>query len=133
MESAMHEVINMAKTIKINNVDFTSYFTPIGENVSYKKIHGNNGGTMLSGDTEEDILAWKAIVKLTAMPLNETQLSALLTALMASSVSLYYFDPKTNAYKTISTIVEFTDTKQRGEGGTGTEYWTGLKATFTEK
>lgn len=123
----------MAKTIKINNVDFTSYFTPVGADVSYKKILGNNGGVMLSGYTEEDILAWKAVVKLTAMPLTETQQSTLLTALMNSTVNLYYFDPKANTYRTVATIVDISNTKQRGKGGTGTEYWTGIKVTFTEK
>ena len=50
----------MAKTITINGVDFTPYFTPTGFSCSYEKIDGGNGGTMKNGDALEDIVAVKA-------------------------------------------------------------------------
>lgn len=121
------------KTVKINNIDFTSYLTPIGEGVKYKKILGNNGGTMLSGRTEEDILSWKAVVRYKVMPLTEVQQATFLTALMSSTVNLYYFDPATNGYRTVEVMVDADENKQKGKGGTGVEYWAGMGVTFTEK
>ena len=37
----------MSKTIKINDVDFTSMFTPVGYVVGYKSIQANNGGFIM--------------------------------------------------------------------------------------
>ena len=54
----------MRKTIKINNVDFTAYFTPVGYKVAHKKIKGPNEGYMLDGSFTEDILAIKAVITL---------------------------------------------------------------------
>ena len=51
----------MSKTIKINDVDFTSMFTPVGYSVGYKSIQGNNGGLMLDGSYTEDEIAQKAV------------------------------------------------------------------------
>lgn len=123
----------MAKTVKMNNVDVTSYFTPSGMKVTYKKVLGNNGGTFLSGDREEDVLAWKATVKLTAMPLTPTQQADLLTKATVADPTLYYFDPRANAYRTIHYMATISEVTHKGVGGTGTEYWTGIVLTAEEK
>ena len=123
----------MAKTVKMNNVDVTSYFVPKGMKVTYKKILGRNGGTYLSGDQEEDLLAWKAVVQLTCMPLTENQQNDFLQKATVADPTLYYFDPRTNAYRTIHYMATIQETVFRGAGGTGTEYWTGLVLTAEEK
>lgn len=123
----------MAKTIKINGVDFTSYFTPEGFQCSYIKIDGGNGGTMKNGDTVQDIVAIKASGKATCMPLTETQQSALLTSIYSSQpVSLTYFDAKQAAEKTVEAYMEASETVYRGVGGTGITFWTGLSVSFSE-
>ena len=123
----------MAKTVKMNNVDVTSYFVPKGMKVTYKKILGKNGGTYLSGDREEDVLAWKAVVKLTCMPLTETQQADLVAKATVADPTLYYFDPRTNAYRTIHYMADISETRYRGKGGTGVDYWTGIVLTAEEK
>lgn len=123
----------MAKTIKMNGVDVTSYFTPRGMKVTYNKVQGSNGGVFLSGDREEDILAWKATVTLECMPLTEAQQADFLSKVMVDDPTLYYFDPKTNAYRTIHYMADIAEGTFKGAGGTGTEFWTGYVLTAEEK
>lgn len=120
------------KTVKINSIDFTDCFASM--QVTYKKVTGQNGGVMLSGETEEDILKVKSIVTLPCMPLTEARQSQLLAQVVTDgSVSLYYYEPKTASYRTITALWSVDKMKHRGKGGTGNEYWTGLVCTFEEK
>lgn len=123
----------MAKIIKLNGVDVTGYFVRNGMEVSYSKVLGSNGGTMLSGDREEDVIAWKATVRLPCMPLTEAQQSDLLQKIMVDDPTLYYFDPTTGSYRTIHYMGTVSETKYRGAGGTGVDYWTRLTLTAEEK
>lgn len=122
----------MAKTIKMNNVTVTSYFVPRGMKVTYQKVLGENGGTMLNGDLVEDVLAWKAKVSIPCMPLTEAQMADFLTKATADHPTLYYFDPRTNGYRTIHYMADVSEATFRGAGGTGTEYWTGYVLTAEE-
>ena len=119
--------------IKLNNEEMTSYFTPRGMKVSYIKVQGENGGVYLSGDREEDVLAWKAVVTLVCMPLTPDRQSAVLQKVTSDNPSLYYFDPRVNAYRTIHYMASLEETVHRGKGGTGLEFWTGLVLTAEEK
>ena len=121
------------KQIKLNDVDVTSYFVQRGMTVTYAKVTGSNGGTMLSGDREEDVLAWKAVVTLTCMPLTPAQQADFLAKVMVADPTLYYFDPLTNGYKTIHYMASISETTYKGNGGTGIEFWTGLVLTAEEK
>ena len=123
----------MPKTVKMNGVDVTSYFTPNGMRVTYKKVLGRNGGTYLSGDREEDVLAWKAVVRLTCMPLTETQQADFLAKATVADPTLYYFDPRTNGYRTIHYMADVAEAKFRGQGSNATNYWTGFVLTAEEK
>ena len=124
----------MSKTIKINGVDFTNMFAPIGYRVGYKSIQGNNGGLMLDGSYTDDELAQKAVIYLTCMPLGEDDLSALLASVYGSKYpQVYYFDPKTGGYREIAARRGETEQKYRGTGADGKEYWTGTVLTLTEK
>ena len=123
----------MRKTIKINNVDFTAYFTPVGYKVTHKKIKGPNEGYMLDGSFTEDILAIKAVITCTCMPLTETQLNALLTQLYSGTLNVYFFDPKTGDYRTAAMTCEPPESVDRGQGTNAAEYWTGVVLVLTEK
>lgn len=122
-----------AKKIKLNNVNMTDYFTPTGISVTYKKVQGENGGTYLSGEREEDVLAWKAVVKLTCMPLTEEQQSEVLQKVTSSDPTLYYFDPLLKGYRTIHYMASVSEAVYKGHGGTGLIFWTGLVITAEEK
>ena len=124
----------MSKTIKINDVDFTSMFTPVGYAVGYKSIQGNNGGLMLDGSYTEDEISQKAVISLPCMPLNSTDLSSLLSNIYGSVYpKVYYFDPKVGDYREIYTRRNETEQQFRGFGTDGKEYWTGTVITLTEK
>ena len=122
----------MAKTVKMNNVDVTSYFVPRGMKVTYVKVLGENGGTMLNGDLLEDVLAWKAKVTIPCMPLTETQQADFLTKATADHPTLYYFDPRRNAYRTIHYMADVAEATYKGKGGTNVDYWTGYVLTAEE-
>ena len=124
----------MSKTIKINDVDFTSMFTPVGYAVGYKSIQGNNGGLMLDGSYTDDEIAQKAVISLPCMPLNSSDLSTILSNIYGAEYpKIYYWDPKTEDYRAIYTRRSDTEQKFRGTGTDGKEYWTGVVITLTEK
>ena len=122
------------KTIQINGTDYSEYFPPSGYEVSYIKVKGNNEGLMLDGSYTEDILAIKAVVSSPLMPLTEAQQSAFLQDVLSDDyVTVYYFDPRKNAYRSAVMQYEVNPTKHRGTGANNNEYWTGLAVTFTDR
>jgi len=127
------------KRIYMNGEDVTEWFTPSGMTVSYKKIKGDNGGTFLSGDREEDILAWKAVVQLFCMPLPDSEQKKLYAKVFSADPTLRFFDPQTGDYRTIHYMATVSEQKYRGKavGPWQTwkerEYWTGLVITAEEK
>lgn len=123
----------MTKSIFINGINFTSYFTPVGFVCSYEKIDGGNGGTMKNGDMVQDIIAVKARGQATCMPLTEQQQSTLLTAIHGTQpLLLQYYDAKAGGNRTVEAYMDTSETVFRGTGGTGVDYWTGLVVTFSE-
>lgn len=87
----------------------------------------------LDGSYIEDEIAQKAVIYLDCMPLNERDLSTLLTNVYGSKYpQVYYFDPKAGAYRDIATRRSETEQKYRGMGTDGKEYWTGTTITLTE-
>lgn len=123
----------MKKTIKINGVDFSRLFTPYGYTVQYKKVRGPNSGDMLSGEHTDDVRAWKAVVQCVCVPSSEAELARLLTICEDTYVSVYYFDIKTNAYRTAIMMPSEPTQKHAGMGANGVNYWSGTAITFTEK
>ena len=123
----------MAKSIIINGADFTSYFTPVGFVCSYEKIEGQNSGVMKNGDRVQDIIAVKARGQATCMPLTENQQAELLKAIYGKQpVTLQYFDARAGGDRSIAAYLDAAETKYRGVGGTGVEYWTGITVSFSE-
>lgn len=124
----------MAKTLKINGIDFTGYFPREGYSVSYESIQGSNAGLMLDGSYTEDEIAQKATVTLNCMPLNEVQLATLLAEINGTLYPMvYFFDPLLASYRTMQVRRTLTTQKYRGFGGTGVEYWTGTVVTLKER
>lgn len=123
----------MKKTIKINGKDFTEYFTPTGYSVSYKKIRGPNSGYMQDGSYTDDVLAVKAIVTCTCMPLDETKLSTLLSEISGAYADVIFFDPAMNEYRTAKMLTPEPSQKFKGTGADSVDYWTGTILQFTEK
>ena len=124
----------MAKTIKLNNVDFTEMFTKHGYSVSYTSVQGNQGGLMKDGSYMEDELAIKASVSLPCLPLNEEQISSLLSVIYSSPyVQLYYYDPRSGGYRDIVARRNKAEQNHKGFGTDGQEYWTGTVLTLQER
>ena len=97
------------KTIMINGVNFTSYFSPAGFVCSYDKIEGQNSGVMKNGDRVQDIIAIKAKGQAKCMPLNELQQAKLLSAIYERQpVALQYFDARTGANRSIKAYMDST-------------------------
>ena len=89
---------------------------------------------MLDGSYEEDILAIKAVVSSPLMPLTEEQQSSILSDILSDDyATVYYFDPRKNAYRSAVMRYEIGTTRHRGSGANGTEYWTGLTVKFTDR
>ena len=122
------------KPVAINGTDFTAYFTDTGYTVNYIKRTGNNGGMMQDGSITEDLIAIKAVVVLPPVPLTETQLSTLLSAVWENGYPLLsYYDPWTGTTKSVQTVATVSSSKYRGQGSDENKYWTGTEITFTEK
>lgn len=124
----------MSKTIHINGVDFSSFFTRVGYSVGYTSVQGNQGGLMQDGSFTEDELAIKASIVLPCLPLNEAQMAQLLEAVYAYPyITLYYYDPRSAGYRTIMARRSKVEQKYRGTGTDGKDYWTGSVLTLQEK
>ena len=124
----------MQKEIHINYVDYTSYVTRYGYGVSYQKVQGAGGGTMLDGSTTEDVIAVKAIITVPLMPLMEDQLYEILREFRSVDYPvLYYFDPYTGDYREIETIMAEPQTQHVGMNAFNSEIWLAGTLTFTER
>lgn len=123
----------MKKTIKINGVNYTNFFTPTGYTVFYKKIHGKNSGYMLDGSYTDDVLDTKAVITCICMPMNEDQLSDFLIAISDTYLQVEFYDPKEKAYRTAEMMPSDPSQKFRGSGADLLDYWTGTVVQFTER
>lgn len=123
------------KRIEINGKDFTDWFAPYDESVSYIKVKGQNEGLMLDGSYTEDVIAIKAVFSRKTQPMPEETLNTLLQTLLSGIYArVSYFDPRKNAYRyNVVMQYEITETVHRGTGSDGKEYWTGLTVTFTDR
>lgn len=124
----------MKKEIRINGDDCSSLFMRYGYGVGYKKVHGNAGGTMLDGTETEDVIKTKAVISLSFMPQSEDALSDFLSLLYGSKyATVYYYDPKDGAYRTIEAIYSEMDTKHLMTNINDDEMWQPETLTLTER
>lgn len=124
----------MRKSISINDVDCSTIFTRYGYSVSYTKIRGDAGGTMLDGSTTEDVIAIKAVVTFSFMPQTEEELNAFLNLLYNSDYAkVNYFDPKAKDYRTIEAIYSEITSKHVMTNVNDDELWITGQLTLTER
>lgn len=124
----------MPKTLLINGTNVTAYLPPTGYTVGYQSVDGGQGGTMQSGTYTEDEIAIKAVITVPTMPLTDAQAAALLTNLFRNPYcTVQYFDPRTNTNRQINARRSVSQSKYRGAGASGSEYWTGAVITFIER
>ena len=123
----------MGKSITINGIDFTSYFTPWGYTCAYRKIQGGNQATMMDGTFLDDVRAYKITISAVCMPLTEEQTDTLIGTLYDPNFEyaiVRFYDPRTKGYREAECTFTTTPQKERGVGGDGLVRWTGLSVTF---
>lgn len=123
----------MKKTIKINGIDYTDFFTPTGYSVSYKKIRGAHSGYMLDGSYTDDVLDTKAVITCICMPTNESRLAEILIETSNVYVDVEFYDPKIGKYRTAEMMPSDPNQKYKGTGTDLLDYWTGTVIQFTER
>ena len=94
----------MNLTLKLNEIDYSSFLPRHGYSVTYRKILGSNSVTTLDGTYHEDILAYKGTITTELRPMTSAQLSALETS-CADCETATYFDTKMNQVVTKNVIV----------------------------
>ena len=119
--------------VKINDTDFSAAFNSIGYGMTYEKVEGTNGGTTQDGTLVEDIKAWKAVVYLPCIDLEEETLGNLLSECMDRSVRLQYYDLAKRMYRSIDVSVTIGDATFLLEDCDGVRVYTGLAITLREK
>lgn len=93
------------KELIINGIDCSELATEYGLEISYKKIHGKAGGTMLDGSTTEDVLAIKAVISFDFIPQSEDVLSDFVKKLYSKKyATVRYFDLQEKGYREIEAI-----------------------------
>lgn len=124
----------MGKTLKVNGYNFTPLMTPYGYTVSHKKIQGGNQGTMKDGSFVDDVLAIKAVMSITFMPLTQADLEWVNNALyLYDYPSVEFYDPRTKTSRRAECIFEMSPALERGKGADGNIRWIGAGVTFTER
>lgn len=126
----------MGKILKINGIDFSSYFTPWGYTCLYRKIQGGNQGTMRDGSFIDDVLAYKITISATCMPLTEYEYETLINTLYFPNQEYVYvdfYDPRTKGYRRAECTFSVTEQIERGKGADGNIRWTGFKITLEER
>lgn len=124
----------MKKEISINGVDRSSMFMPYVFSTRYKKIYGQNNGTMLDGTTTEDVIERKAVITLSFMPQIEEDLTTFLSSLYSSDYAIVrYFDIKTGDYRTIEAIYTEVEAKHLMTNINDDEIWLPQPLTLTER
>lgn len=88
---------------------------------------------MQDGSYTDDVLAIKAVITCTCMPLNEERLSQLLTKISETYADVFFFDPQLNKYRTTKMLTPETTQEFKGTGADSNDYWAGTILRFTEK
>ncbi len=86
---------------KINDVDYSMYVNSLKVNKNYNY----NAQTNASGNTVVDLINSKYTVEVGIIPLDDTAMTTLQTAIDNFNVSISFLDPKTKILKSINCIV----------------------------
>lgn len=123
----------MKKDIIINGIDRTGITAGHGYSVKYVKVHGNNGGTMLAGNTVEDVLTKKARITMPLYPTTLEEAEDMIADIYGNDyATVQFYDLKSKAYKTSECIYEEIEAKPLLLSVDGNDYWYCGELIFTE-
>ena len=89
---------------------------------------------MKDGSFVDDVLAYKAVITVTCMPLTQTELESINNALyLYDYPSVDFYDPKTKTTRRAECTFEAYPAMERGKGADGNIRWIGMGVTFTER
>ena len=120
-------------TFKINGIDYTNAVQRYGMATTYVKREGVNGGMMLDGSMTVDVIAYKARLVIPLNPMTASEQAALINAVCDSYVSVYYFDSRTNAYRTAQFIPDIGTTNVAILRAGNVKWFNGLAITLEER
>ena len=117
----------------IDGVDYSTSINRYGYTVGYIKREGGFGGMMQDGSMRVDILARKAVLKLTANALKSDAQASLLAACAKDYVTVTYFDTLSNENREAEFIPDVGDQTIGILSADGTSWFTGMVITLTER
>lgn len=124
----------MKKDIYINGVNRTSICAAHGYHVKYIKIYGNNGGTMLSGKENEDVIAVKAEITMPLLPQTLEEAEDLIADVYGNDYAeVYFYNLRSKAYKTSECLYREITAKPLLESIDGNDYWYCGELIFRER
>ncbi len=82
--------------LSIDSIDYSWLLPKKGYTVTYKKVLGPNSCYTLDGKYHEDILAYKAVVRVDLLPMTANQLATFSTAIR-NCKNATFFDTMTNS------------------------------------
>ena len=88
-------------SIKVNNISFGQYL--LIEKYEYNKLWGSDTGRNLAGDFSGTLSGIYPKIIMTFRKLTQAEMNIVAPILDSASQSLTYYDPSTNANKTIET------------------------------
>lgn len=86
--------------LKLNDVDVSSYVK--GLKVGYETLVSADSGRNANGDTVIDIVNQKAKIYVIFRPMEDDEMTTVLSAIENYVIPVTYLDSKTNALKTVS-------------------------------
>lgn len=117
----------------INGADFTADAKRFGYSITYEKRTGRNGGMMLDGSIEEDVIAWKAAVVWRLNDLTADRIAALNTAITSASVTATFWDDFFKRRReNVPVIADISMQNLKVITPSGVRYYSGMVLTLRE-
>lgn len=122
----------MAITLTINGTDASALFNKYDYVEIPRKVRGTAVGESIGGSFIDDVRALKYDLMLTARPLEGAGIAQLAAFAAAPSVTISYFSPSANAYRTSTYVIDLTEIKKEAEWPNRV-LWNGLVLNCREK
>lgn len=125
----------MALPLTINGIDFKDWVDEYeGYTMGYTDREGTNAKTMLDGTKIVDRLARKNTLSVPMIPLSESQLKTLVTAIAKDYVPVTYFDLNLADVKTGTFIPDpISSATYVIDSASGEHWFKGIRITLMEK
>lgn len=122
----------MAFSLKINNVDFTSYIAQGGLKWQRSDVDSSDSGRTLNGKLVRGRVATKIRLDITCIPMTSAQASTILNAILPEWVTVQYEDPM-YGNRTVRMYSNNNPATYLMKKANGTEYWTGITFPLIEE